>query len=74
MKAYILIYTLTFVPAFPLGRVARTAALGGPEIPHDQQHFQKVLLALHQDENKQGRRCGHATWSLDELWAAFPWV
>jgi len=23
---------------------------------------------------KQGRRCSHTTWSLDKLWAAFPWV
>jgi len=39
--------------------VSRT--LGGPEIPHDQQQFQIVLLAPHQDGTKQSRRCSHAT-------------
>jgi len=33
------------MPAFPLGRVAGAAALGGPEIPHEQQKSQMVLLA-----------------------------
>ena len=47
---------------------------GGPEMPHDQQQSQIVLLVPHQNEAKQGRRCSHATWSLDELWVAFPWV
>ena len=37
------------MPAFPLGRVAGAAALGGPKIPHDQQQSQIVLLAPHQD-------------------------
>ena len=35
-SAYILIHSLIFVPAFPLGRVAGAAALGWPETPHDQ--------------------------------------
>jgi len=41
---------------------------------HDQHQSQIVLLAPHQDGTKRGRRCSHATWSLDKLWAAFPWV
>jgi len=39
-----------------------------------QQQSQIVLFAPHQDGTKQGWRCSHATWSLDELWAAFPWL
>ena len=74
MPAYILIHSLVFVPAFPLRRVVWSAALGEPKIPHDQQQSQIVLLAPHQDGTKQGLRRSHATWSLDELWAAFPWV
>ena len=62
------------MPAFPLGRVAGPAALGGLEIPHGEQQFQVILLAPHQDGTKQGRRCSHSTWSLGELWAAFSWV
>jgi len=54
--------------------VAAAAAPRGPEIPHDQQQSQMVLLAPHQDGTKKGRRCSYATWSLDKLWAAFPWV
>jgi len=50
-----------FMLAFPLGRVAVTAALEGLGIPHGQQQFQMVLLAPHQDETKQGRRCIHYT-------------
>jgi len=34
-----------FKHAFPLGRVAAVAALGGLGIPHGQQQFQIVLLA-----------------------------
>ena len=45
-----------FMPAFPLGRVAMAAALGGLGIPHGQQQFQIVLPAPRQDETKQGRR------------------
>jgi len=74
MQEYILIHLLIFVPALPSGRVAGAAALGGLEIPHDQQQFQIVLLAPHQDGTKKGQRCSHPTWSLDELWAAFLWV
>jgi len=33
-----------------------------------------VSLGQHQDGTKYGRRCSQATWSLDDLWAAFPWV
>jgi len=42
--------------AFPLGRVAWAAALGGPEKPHRQQRYQIVLPApQHQDvRNKVG--------------------
>ena len=54
--------------------MARVAALGGLEIPHDQQQSQIVLLASHQDRTKQGQRWSHSTWSLDKLWAAFLWV
>ena len=32
---------------------------------------QIVPLAPHQDGTKQGWRCSHSTWSLDDLWAAF---
>jgi len=35
--------------AFPLGRVAGAAALGGLEIPLGQQQFLVILLAPHQD-------------------------
>jgi len=41
--------------------MVRTTALGGLGIPHGQQQFQIVLLASHQYETKQGRRCGHST-------------
>jgi len=58
------------IPAFPLGRVAE--ALGGLEIPHGFQQSLIVLLAAHQYGTKQGRRCNHTTWSLVDLWAAFP--
>ena len=61
-------------PLFLWGESRGAAALGGPEIPRDQQQSQIVLLAPHQDGTKQGWRCSHATWSLDKLWAAFQWV
>jgi len=38
--------------AFPRGRIAGAAALGGLGIPHGQQLFQIVMLAPHQDETK----------------------
>jgi len=63
MQACILIHSLIFVPAFHLGRVTGAAALGAPEIRHDQQHSQIVLPAPHQDGTKQGRRYSHATWA-----------
>jgi len=62
------------MPTFPLARAARATDLGGLGTPHGQQPFQIVLLALHQDGTKQGRRCSHSTWSLDDLWVAFPLV
>ena len=34
----------------------------------------RVLLAPHQDGTKPGWRCNHATWSLDDIRAAFPWA
>ena len=61
-------------PLFLSGETRGLAALGGPKIPRDQQKSQIVLLAPHQDGTKQGRRCSHATWSLDKLCADFPWV
>jgi len=50
-----------FIPAFSLRRVAGAAAIGGLAMPNGQQQFQMVLLALHHDETKQGRRCIHST-------------
>jgi len=44
-----LFISFIFFPAFLLRRVARATAPGGLEIPHDQQQFQIVLLALHQE-------------------------
>jgi len=55
-------------------RVVGIVALGGLEIPYDQQQSQIVPLAPHQDRTKQSRRCGQATWTLVDLWAAFPEV
>ena len=49
-------------------------ALGGVAIPHGHQQFRIFLQALHQDGAKRGRRSCHSTWSLDDPWAAFPWV
>ena len=69
-----LIHLLSIVTAFLFARVAREAALGGHEIPHGQQQSQIVLLAPHQDGTKQGQRCSHSTWSLNEFWTAFLWV
>ena len=65
---------LIFVPIFPFGKVAGAAALGGPEIPHDQQQYQKVPLGSHQDGTKQSRRYSHATRAFYDLSAAFPWL
>jgi len=62
------------MPAFLPGRVAGAAVSGGLEAPHGQQQFQVILMAPHQGGTKQGRRCCHSTWSLDDLWADFPWV
>jgi len=62
------------MPAFPLRRVAGAEALRGLEISHGQRQFLVNLLAPHQKGTKQGRRCSHSTWSMNDLWAAFPWV
>jgi len=45
-----LFISFSFMPAFPLGKVAEAAALGGVAMPNGQQQFQIVLLALHHDE------------------------
>ena len=66
-----LIISFIFKPAFRLGRVVGSTALGGLGIPHGQQQFQIVLLTPQQDGTKG---CSHSTWSLDDLWVAFPWV
>jgi len=66
---YIFIHSLIFETAFPMGKIAGAAALVRPEMPHDQQQSQKVSLGPQQDGTKQGRRCSHATWSLDLLTA-----
>ena len=47
------IHSPTFVPAFPLGKVALAAVLGEPEIPHNQQQSHIVLLAPHQDKKSK---------------------
>ena len=47
---------------------------GGLQIPHGQQQSQIVLLAPHQNGTKQGRKCNHSTWSLDDLLVALSWV
>jgi len=56
-----LLISFICMSAFPLGRVAGAATLEGIGIAHGQQQFQIVLLAPHQDKNKQGRRCSHST-------------
>ena len=57
-----LFISFIFIPAFLLGWVAEAEALGGLGISLGQQHFQIVLLALHQNETKQGRRCSYETY------------
>jgi len=70
----IVIHSIIFVPAFRLRRVVGSAPLGGPpEISHAQEQCQIDPLGP-QDGAKEGRRCSHTTWSLDDLWAAFLWV
>jgi len=73
-RSYSFIHSFIFVPGFPLGRIARAVDLGGREKPHDRQQSKIVLLAPLQDGTKKGRRSSHATWSLDDLWSALPWV
>jgi len=58
------------VRAFLPESVAGTAAVG-LEI---QQQSQIVLLPQHQDGTKQGWRCSRISWSLEDIWTAFPWV
>jgi len=67
-------HSLISTPTVPLGRVAEAAVVGGLEIPQAQQQFQIILLFPHRDEPKQGWRCSHSTWSLDDPWVAFPCV
>jgi len=71
MYAYISFIHSFSCPLF-LGESRGAATLGRPEMSHDQQQSQTVM-APHQDGTKQGRRYSHFTWSLDDLWAAFPW-
>ena len=51
----------------------RRFCLGGPDTSQSTE-ISDSSAAPHQDGTKQGRRCSHATRSLDKLWAAFPWV
>jgi len=44
-----------FTAAFPLGKVAGAAVLGGLKIPHGQQQSEIFLVAPHHDGTKQGR-------------------
>jgi len=61
-----------FTPCLPPGKLAGTATLGGLEIPQSFQQPVIVPLAPHQNGTKQGRRLTDATWSMDEISAAFP--
>jgi len=61
-----------FTPGFPMERVAGAAAVGG--LSHGFQQSLTVLLAPHQLGTKIGRKYNQSTWSLINLWAAFPWV
>ena len=70
----LIIYSFIFMTTCSLVRVADEPGLGELEIPHDQHLSQIVLLTLHQDRTKQGRRCGYSILSVDDLWAAFLWV
>jgi len=67
-------FIFSFSCRFFFGESREGSSRRGTGIPRDQQQFQIVLLAPHQDGTKQGRRCSHATWSLDKLWAALPLV
>ena len=68
------IRSFIFMPTFPRDRVAMPADLGGLGIHCGQQQLQLILLAPHYAGAKQGGRCSHSTWSLDDLWAPFPWI
>jgi len=59
-----------FIPAYPLERIVGTAALGDCQIPCGFKQFQVVLLGTHEEGTKEGRRCNHDTWYVDELWAS----
>jgi len=61
------------MPAFPLGRslgniARRTWNTSWSTAISDSSAGSSLR------RTKQGRRCTHSTWSLDDLWAAFPWV
>jgi len=73
------IHSFILKPDFPLGKVAGTAVLEKFEKPFGPQKSlstvnSNLLLASRRNETKRGRRCSHSTWSLDNLWATFPWV
>jgi len=55
------IHFIHFHARFSSREGRRARALGGLKIPHGQQKFQIVLLAPHQDETKQCRRCSYST-------------
>ena len=59
------------MPAFPIAPGSR-----GQQPQEDWEYLTVnsnpiVLLAPHQDETKQGRKCNHSTWCLDDPWARF---
>jgi len=59
-------HSFILTTALPLRRVADPKYLTEPSLV--------ALLAPHQDGAKQCGRCSHFIWSLDDLWATFPWV
>jgi len=71
---FLFLHSLIFVPSFPLGRVAGQQSLEDSKYLTINSNLGIVLLALRQGGTKQGRRCSHSTWSLDDLLAAFSWV
>jgi len=56
-----------------MGSVAGAAALGGLET-HQFSAISGSPVAPHQYGTTPSRRCNHVTWSVVELWTAFPWV
>ena len=66
--------SLNLIIGFTPGRDAEAASLGGLETPHG---FHQTLIAplvSSGNEAKPSRRCSRTTWSLDNFWAASPWV